>query len=88
MFFEAAAWALDYLTELLLALTYLFAGRQTFWLVLLLDPDSRDCEVTRAEQTNSRPMVMFLTFLIFWPVLLAAGWACAKLDRVAPRFKI
>lgn len=88
MLIEATAWVLEYLTEFLLILTYLFAGRQTFWLILLLDPDSRGCEVTAVEREGGRPMPIFLMFLIFWPVLLLAGWACAKLDFVAPRFKI
>jgi hypothetical protein len=55
------------------AALYLFAGRQTFWLIMLSDPDSRDCLVTKALENGEFPKSVFALFTIFWPFLLAHG---------------
>ncbi|SEM53608.1 hypothetical protein SAMN04488103_101410 [Gemmobacter aquatilis] len=54
---------------------YLFAGRQTFWLIMLSDPDSRDCLVKKALENGEFPKSVFALFTIFWPFLLAYGKA-------------
>lgn len=59
---------------------YLWAGRQTFWVVMLADPDPEGCEVGWAVRRGTFPLPVFIAFLLLWPLLMAAGWVLARLE--------
>lgn len=84
---DASSWAVlvwnaDVIHLMTIGLLYLFAGRQTFWLVMLLDPEGEDCTVTKAVADGSFPRLLYVGFLVFWPILLLVGWVMA--DRSKP----
>jgi hypothetical protein len=62
------------------AVLYLWTGRQTFWVIMLADPDPRGCEVAWSVRRGQFPKPVFFAFLLLWPILMAAGWVAAKLS--------
>lgn len=53
---------------------YLFAGRQTFWIIMLSDPE-RNCPASKALEDGTFPKSVYALFILFWPLLLAYGKA-------------
>jgi hypothetical protein len=64
---------------------YLWAGRQTFWVVMLADPDPKGCAVGWAVRRGSFPLTVFVAFLLLWPVFMLLGWATARLQKEQAR---
>ena len=75
---------IDVLGDFICVCLYLFAGRQTFWLVMLLDPEGGRCPITAAQAHDALPKTVFFAFVLAWPLLLAWGWACNRVQKPEP----
>jgi hypothetical protein len=57
-----------------IAVLWLVAGHQTWWRLLLEDPDASDCSIAASIRDGTLPPWVYSTFILFWPVFLFAGW--------------
>lgn len=69
--------------HLLIAILYLTAGRQTFWLVMLMDPEPENCPITKAVAEGRLPYPVYAAFLLFWPAFMLGGWLASRKDVTA-----
>jgi hypothetical protein len=58
---------------------YAYAGHQTWWRMLVTDPNAGSCGVTAAVRTGTLPFPVYATFVAFWLPLVAVGWLANKL---------
>lgn len=53
---------------------YAYAGWQTWRLMFLLDPDPRDCEISKAMARGEAVWPVLLLFIACWPLLFFYSW--------------
>lgn len=66
-------------------LVYLYAGRQTWRLVMLCDHDNDACELRAGmEARDPAAYAIFGVFLLAWPAIMFYSWAQERLTKVPP----
>jgi hypothetical protein len=59
---------------------YVYAGHQTWWRMLLTDPQARDCPITADVRNGTLPFWVYAGFVALWLPLVILGWTAAKLS--------
>lgn len=58
---------------------YAYAGHQTWWQMLITDPNASTCQISNAVRTGTLPFTVYALFVTFWLPLIAIGWLAHKL---------
>jgi hypothetical protein len=55
-------------------LLYIYAGHQTWWRMLLTDPQARNCPLTADIRNGTMPFWVYALFVTLWLPLIVLGW--------------
>lgn len=57
---------------------YLYAGHQTWWRMLVTDPQAQSCSISIAVREHTLPFWIYGAFVLLWLPLLVLGWTTTK----------
>lgn len=61
------------------AFLYAYAGHQTWWRMLLTDPNASGCRISAGVRNGTLPFWVYGFFVLFWLPLIIFGWTNSKI---------
>jgi hypothetical protein len=62
---------------------YAYAGHQTWWRMLLTDPNAEDCRIAAEFVNGTLPFRVYALFVVGWLPLMVLSWTNSKHSPVA-----